>query len=1053
MRNEFLETFNNPGSSFRSSTFWGWNSKMDHAEMRRQIGIMHKMGIGGFFIHGRVGLVTPYLSDEWFECVKVCVEEARRLDMHVWIYDEDKWNSGTAGGEVTKNHKYRRHYLICHIHGSISGISQTDSTVAFFAARLDESGKLLGYRKISDIGGCALSKGETLLHYFIREEHTSEWHNNQTYVDTLNVDAIKEFVRQTHEKYKKHVGGEFGKLIPGAFTDEGNFFGGGFAKASNEIYTQWTEKLPKIFLARYGYDIRERLPELAYDKASGEISQARYHYFDCLTHLFSQALGKVVYDWCENNHIAYTGHILCEDTLSMQSLRVGSCMRFYEYMQIPGMDVLTEYWNVYDTAKQVSSAARQFGRKWRISECYAGTGWDFTFSGQKAIGDWQAALGINIRSQHISLYSTEGQAKRDYPPSIFFQSPWWDAYNKVEDYFARINSVMSRGKEIRDILVIHPIESMWTMLGKDRNSNPSIGAFDNAFMTLREILLNNNMDFDYGDEELLSRFGNVSKIDGEPVLKLNMADYKAVILPPMKTIRETTLDLISEFKRSGGIVIFTGEIPEYVDALKSDLAIKFATGCERFNLGEPVKIIESMETKRRVSITDYSGRELRGLLHLLKEDDDDYYLFICNTGLKSGKWHEKDYTPEIYCKIPAMERNLEYGNAVVRLFIDAKGCPLELDPDSGKAYFTDSVREKKSVAIKTDFPKLGSRLFVIPKKTKRTIPAKGRIKYSSEKTIRINKSQWDYSMSEENVFVLDFAEYRIGSSPWEKTKEILKIDSEIRKSMGVSVREPRMLQPWARQIKKSPSKTQVSLKYKFLAEASVSNVTYLAMERPEDFAISINGNTVSPLTDSGWWFDKPLRKIPLDPALICEGENELMLSCEYDEYSIGLEAMYILGNFGVKFKGDRPVISQPVEKLKIGDWCKQALPFYSGNLSYIHHIILNKNPNKDFFIKLPDYKGTAARIFINTSLAGIIAWGRNELDISKFIKNGKNEIRIEILGHRRNSHGPLHYSGKKIFDAISSDLFTCDNENWSDSYNLVPCGLMTNPEIIERIIK
>jgi len=115
-------------------------------------------------------------------------------------------------------------------------------------------------------------------------------------------------------------------------------------------------------------------------------------------------------------------------------------------------------------------------------------------------------------------------------------------------------------------------------------------------------------------------------------------------------------------------------------------------------------------------------------------------------------------------------------------------------------------------------------------------------------------------------------------------------------------------------------------------------------------------------------------------------------------------------------------------------------------------MILQKNPKRDFFIKLPEYKGTAVRIFINNHLAGVIAWGKNELEISDFVKNGKNEIRIEILGHRRNSHGPLHYSGKKIFDSISSEFFTSENENWSDSYQLVHCGLMSSPLIIERTV-
>ena len=90
-------------------------------------------------------------------------------------------------------------------------------------------------------------------------------------------------------------------------------------------------------------------------------------------------------------------------------------MRFYEHMQAPGMDLLTERWRIYDTAKQVSSVARQFGRKWRLTETYGCTGWDFPFAGHKALGDWQTALGINLRCQHLYWYTMKGEAKRDYP--------------------------------------------------------------------------------------------------------------------------------------------------------------------------------------------------------------------------------------------------------------------------------------------------------------------------------------------------------------------------------------------------------------------------------------------------------------------------------------------------------------------------------------------------------------------------------------------------------------------------------------------------------------
>ena len=65
------------------------------------------MGFGGFHIHSRTGMATRYLSKEFMELVKTCVSKAEKENMLVWLYDEDRWPSGTAGGLVTKNPKYR----------------------------------------------------------------------------------------------------------------------------------------------------------------------------------------------------------------------------------------------------------------------------------------------------------------------------------------------------------------------------------------------------------------------------------------------------------------------------------------------------------------------------------------------------------------------------------------------------------------------------------------------------------------------------------------------------------------------------------------------------------------------------------------------------------------------------------------------------------------------------------------------------------------------------------------------------------------------------------
>jgi hypothetical protein len=362
------------------------------------------------------------------------------------------------------------------------GFKWTPDTLGAFVARHD--GAIA--RQVRQVPRNArpptLAEGEKLVTFVVVLQPCSDWYNGYTYLDTLSHEAVKAFIKVTHEAYRKRCGKDFGKTIPGMFTDEPNHGNklGHDNNTGNPGGLPWTGRLPATFTKRYGYEIAPHLMELVFDVEGNAMTPARYHYHDCVTHLYVDAFCRQIGEWCAKNKMLFTGHQLEEDWISSQVNMVGSCMRTYEYMQAPGMDLLTEHWLVFNVAKQVTSAAHQFGAKWRLTETYGCTGWDFPFAGHKALGDWQVALGINLRCQHLSWYTMSGEAKRDYPAGIFYQSPWWELYPKVEDYFARIHAVMTQGEEVRDLLVIHPVESMWMLARSGWRGNPETHALDNA---------------------------------------------------------------------------------------------------------------------------------------------------------------------------------------------------------------------------------------------------------------------------------------------------------------------------------------------------------------------------------------------------------------------------------------------------------------------------------------------------------------------------------------------------------------------------------------------
>lgn len=106
-----LESFKMPSNEYRIAPFWFWNFTLDENEIERQIREMHAKGVGGFFIHGCFGLQTEYMGEQWMRCIERACSVASQLGMHVYLYDENPFPSGVAGGEAMKNAKHHNKFL------------------------------------------------------------------------------------------------------------------------------------------------------------------------------------------------------------------------------------------------------------------------------------------------------------------------------------------------------------------------------------------------------------------------------------------------------------------------------------------------------------------------------------------------------------------------------------------------------------------------------------------------------------------------------------------------------------------------------------------------------------------------------------------------------------------------------------------------------------------------------------------------------------------------------------------------------------------------------
>ena len=1010
------ELFKNPTSEYRGTPFWALNSHLTTEEMCRQIDIFKEMGLGGFHLHVRTGLENEYLSEEYMALVKDAVDKAKSEEMLAWLYDEDRWPSGAAGGLVTKDEKYRGRCLVftpykvregyradtARFEGGRSGNGRV---IACYDIVLDGDGFLSSYKRISEN-----EETEGTKWYALLEVHTpSSWYNGQTYIDTLNAEAVKRFVEVTHEKYKAKLGGEFDKTVPAIFTDEPQFtrkkvLNNSFDKM--DITMPWTDKVPELYKEMYGEDIFDTLPEVFWDKPGSAALVHRYRYHDFIAELFACSFADTVGTWCKENGIALTGHMMEEPTLHSQTAALGEAMRSYRSFQLPGIDMLC-YRNELTTAKQAQSAVHQFGYEGMLSEIYGVTGWNCDFRTYKHQGDWQACLGVTIRVPHLSWYAMKGEAKRDYPASIHYQSPWYKKYNLIEDHFARVNTALTRGKPIVRVGVIHPVESYWLHWGPNDKSALFRESLDERFQNVTKWLLEGSIDFDYISESLLPSLCE----DGSAPLKVGQMQYDAIVVPGCETLRKTTIERLEKFRDNGGKLIFMGDPPSLVDA------VPCTRGKELFDKSEKVdfsraSLLTALEDVRTLTIRYADGRLTDNYIYQLREDNDCKWLFVCPSKEPDNK--HIDYGKDIQIILGGIYSPELYDTAKGEIY------PIKAEYTEGKTIIRYRIFGYDSLLIKLTDGKSDC----------------DTAQYTPETANENLCEACEYELSEKNILLLDMAEWKIDDDAnYSPKEEILRLDNLIRERLGMRKRGGWVVQPWV--LGKRAKDLKVTLKFTFSSEIDYEGAV-LALEDADIAEVTFNGKKITERED-GYYVDISIGKMKL--GNIIKGENMLEITLPFGE-TANLENVFILGDFGVKLAGSVAVITELPDKLSFGALQYQGLSFYSGAVTYK---IKTEAKNSKLTVTASNYMGALIEVSVDGEVKGDIIYPPYTLQIDS-VSDGEHEVGLKLYTHRYNSFGPLHLVNEK-HRWHGPAAWRSEGINWSYEYILKTTGILKTPGI------
>ena len=1035
------------GKEFRGAPFWSWNDELDPEELRRQVRSMRESGMGGFFMHARAGLITPYMSQEYFDCHRACIEEAKRLGMDAWLYDEDRWPSGSAGGMVpAKGPLFQAKTLVMDrvVGGECEPSERTVGVYRYEVFREQvpetpaaEGDTVTGYERVPD-SALVDAKGRPLLHFHWR---------SVGYLDVMSEKAVAQFIDSTHDAFAKVFSADFG-VIPGIFTDEPNYNGRG----------PWTLDFVEEFRSRRGYDILDRLPEIYFPV--GDYRKTRLDYWRTVTELYVRAFSKQIYDWCEAHNLKLTGHQLYEDNLEVQIRHIGAAMPHYEYMQVPGIDHLSRQIADPVLVKQVSSVAHQFGGRRVLSEMFGGSGWNLSFEDQKWIGEWQYALGVNLMCQHLCLYSLKGWRKRDYPPSIYYQQPWWSQYNTVEDHFARLACALTMGKHVAGVLVIHPIESAWAEFDPLKPS-PEIGRLNDAFVQISEYLQEMHVDYDYGDESILEQ--HVSIQDEE--ICVGDARYSLIVLPPVTTIRRSTMDLLREWIADGGAVIVCREMPSMIDGEPSE---------------EPRVILEDQP----VVAVDFEA--LKGAVHAAIEPSvqvlDEY-----GSDARTIYYHQRDLGgKQLFFFVNIDNQDVRY-DSVIRF--NGSGKVEEWDLDTGDITELNCSEIGGHTVVEREFAPTQSRLLSFDPTQPPKTAAPERWMVADDAMI---DGPWRLSRKDPNAITLDYCRYRIAA----------KVDGggfEIHPHLGdgeFSDPVPTIL--LGKLLADVVEETPVTLQYVFHTDFTEQKDRrfVLVMECPEQYEIKVNGHRITYL-DSGWWCDVSFKKIDIN-LFAQPGENVIEMTCKYlgqkgrgkkqealgvvdlrsrmwtnppddvadpiiipysgdvaktiklnNQLKLGLdlESVYVLGEFAVaQPEPGKFVLTDETPEAAIGNLSQDGYCFYRGTLIYETSFNYTNRGEDRLLLALDRMGGIIADVFVNGQKAGSLKWRPLEVDISGLVRPGTNELRVEITNSCRNLLGPHHHARGELI-CVNPGSFGPQNE-WTDDYNFVETGLVTPPKLV-----
>jgi hypothetical protein len=612
---ELIECLQTPPREFRPVSFWFLNHFLEESELRRQIAEQDEKGFGGVMCHARDGLRTAYLEQEWEDALRVIIDECAARGMHVWLYDENHYPSGIAGGKIPTRFPGRTMLSLVPVaeqevaEGQVwryresDHASPADCGLKYLLATGTETGRTVDLLPQGKNGRLDwtndLGEPATLLALVERGYETNPVNHPDfsVYPDYLDPEVCRGFIEETHEWYATRFGEHCGTTIPGIFTDNGCAHFGHIRRC-----IPWGRGLGERFTYATGLAIEAILPKLLQPLPGHR--QARLRFWRFFGDEFIRTFVGAINDWCTARGLYSTGHYCLEDGMGEHVRQIGSYFDVMRNQNLNAVDQIgthgpdTSLWGIEGgeplTAciRNTASAALFYGSPRVMCESFGCCGgWGFDLREMRRISGHLAALGVDLFVPHGLYYSIAASRKYECIPD-HLHHPMWRYYRAWTDPAARL-SLLTAGADSRaEIAVLYPVTTLQATLalgaaetasafqppaGEDGEANlhaaleelpgSDRGADAERVRDLYDGLLDEmsqrHVSYEILAEDTLQggRAASEGALDVPAGGGKSRCLFKVIILPGVQVLETASLARLQAFADQGGAVLCLGATP------------------------------------------------------------------------------------------------------------------------------------------------------------------------------------------------------------------------------------------------------------------------------------------------------------------------------------------------------------------------------------------------------------------------------------------------------------------------------------------------------------